>query len=146
MKIPAIVWAYFLQLITSSSGSGVETFPICKISQSPARNSRVITVGDVHGAFGELMTILEGAGITDGTSCEWLPQSVDTTLVQMGGNRFCIMGIVVLIISVDIVDRGAGATEAWECLDKLQQTVPNNSRVVRLVGNHGTVIMTLLYV
>ena len=33
--------------------------------------------------------------------------------------------------------RGPGATEAWECLETLQQTAPAGSEVIRLVGNHG---------
>ena len=36
----------------------------------------------------------------------------------------------------DIVDRGSGATESWECLQYLQDTAPAGSSVIRLVGNH----------
>lgn len=36
--------------------------------------------------------------------------------------------------------RGPGATEAWECLERLQRDAPPGSSVIRLVGNHGKVL------
>lgn len=89
--------------------------------------TRIVAVGDIHGAYEELLLILRGAEIIADAptgfddTCQWIPQPPGgTTLIQMG----------------DVVDRGPGATEAWNCLDMLQRSAPAGSEVIRLVGNH----------
>mmetsp|Transcript_23207 Transcript_23207/g.34057 ORF Transcript_23207/g.34057 Transcript_23207/m.34057 type:complete len:335 (+) Transcript_23207:3-1007(+) len=99
--------------------------PVCDIYSSHDTydnqdNSRIVAVGDIHGSFTEFMLILKKAGITDGETCRWLPQKYPTKLIQIG----------------DVVDRGSGATEAWECLETLQLEAPSNANVIRLIGNH----------
>lgn len=81
---------------------------------------KYIAIGDIHGSWETFQKILIAANITNNDSCEWLPQSRGVTLIQMG----------------DVVDRGAGATESWKCLDKLQETTPSNCNLIRLIGNH----------
>ena len=86
--------------------------------------SRVVVVGDVHGAFDGLREVLLQAGViadAKAAHCAWRSLGNESvTLVQMG----------------DIVDRGPGATEAWTCLHRLQTSAPQGSAVVRLLGNH----------
>jgi hypothetical protein len=103
----------FLHLISCE-----ESVSICNsISEI---DHKFVAIGDIHGSWETFQKILIGANITNGVSCEWLPQSRGVTLIQMG----------------DVVDRGAGATESWQCLDKLQDTAPENCKVIRLIGNH----------
>jgi Calcineurin-like phosphoesterase len=88
-------------------------------------NQRVIVVGDIHGAADGLLEVLHTTNITaSADSCEWRKdKSSDadgTLLVQMG----------------DVVDRGPNTMKAYLCLEHLQRTAPNGSRVVRLLGNH----------
>jgi hypothetical protein len=89
--------------------------------------SRVISIGDVHGSSDGLMIDLFNSNITTSLdSCEWKEQPISTLLVQMG----------------DIVDRGAGAYEAWKCLRKLQSNAHlHSSKVVRLLGSESIQIM-----
>lgn len=115
------------QIITTSSDIGSTDATAFEVSESRFvasglnNSTRVIAIADIHGAHNELMRTLAGAGITDGSTCAWIPQpSGGTTLIQMG----------------DIVDRGPGAMEAWECIEALQKTPPPDSQVIRLVGNH----------
>ena len=89
---------------------------------------RLIVIGDVHGSGIGLRELLDASNITSSTDnslgCRWTPQNdAGTILVQVG----------------DIVDRGPEASEAWSCLDDLQDTaylVNNNTKVIRLLGNH----------
>lgn len=95
---------------------------------------RLVFVGDVHGADLGLREVLAGAGVIDrdhalsggrGGGCARKASSSsaashqETVVVQVG----------------DVVDRGANASQAWDCLDQLQDTSPPGT-VVRLVGNH----------
>jgi hypothetical protein len=109
------------------SNNDNETF--CSSSQSlPSScngwNKRIVTIGDVHGTDKGLREVLYEAKITKSIdSCEWRDNNEDyeTVLIQVG----------------DIVDRGAGALEAWECLDNLQNTAKSGKeKVIRLIGNH----------
>ncbi|CAM9826070.1 unnamed protein product, partial [Ectocarpus fasciculatus] len=81
----------------------------------------IVAIGDVHGEASGFKQILRNAGIIPGDECTWAAQpGKGTLLVQMG----------------DIVDRGPDALGAWECVKSLQANAPENSAVVRLVGNH----------
>lgn len=69
-----------------------------------------------------LLQNLAQANITkDDSTCEWREQGQEKTLfVQVG----------------DIVDRGPEALPALQCLQHLQQSAPEHSKVIRLLGNH----------
>lgn len=95
-----------------------ESISICdKINEI---EERIVAIGDIHGSFEAFQKILKAANITNGYSCEWIKQEKGVILIQIG----------------DVVDRGSGATESWKCLDQLQDNAPENSKVIRLVGNH----------
>ena len=84
---------------------------------------RIVAVGDIHGSAIGLREILLAANIIDSVdSCTWstLALNKHTTLVQMG----------------DLVDRGNEALEAWQCLDKLHETMPDDGNFIRIIGNH----------
>ena len=127
-----IITAFFLFRSNNGIVSGQEIVkklqtPACKLYETGATNTiseRVVVVGDVHGSFDGLLEILNAANITtSSTECKWKENvSIPTLFVQVG----------------DIVDRGAGATEAWLCLQYLQNTSRNNndrSKVIRLLGS-----------
>lgn len=124
---------------TPSALPNSQDYPACKIAA--ARNGacsgdeqtcasqdaiqRLVVIGDVHGEGTGMKELLDAANITSPSSsdtCKWIPQTNPggTILVQVG----------------DIVDRGAEAFEAWNCLEELQKTAEGNNKVVRLLGNH----------
>ncbi|MBZ5497351.1 MAG: metallophosphoesterase [Acidobacteriia bacterium] len=83
-----------------------------------AAPTRVVAVGDVHGAYSQLVAILQHTGLIDGDR-QWAGGS--TTLVQTG----------------DVIDRG---TQSRACLDLLmelqRQAERAGGKVVPLLGNH----------
>lgn len=93
---------------------------------------RLVVIGDIHGSIDGLLDILFEANITaTPTLCTWREfdewndaYSIKTVIVQVG----------------DVVDRGHGAKEAWDCLEKLQIESNNpyfkHGSVIRLLGNH----------
>lgn len=84
---------------------------------------RIIAIGDIHGTHDGFKELLQHAGLISGNECRWNPKLKDDPVifVQMG----------------DIVDRGPHAFEAYQCLQRLQQTAGEaNSEVIRLIGNH----------
>lgn len=82
------------------------------------REPRIVAVGDVHGAYEELLTILEAAGLTDAAG-HWVGR--DAVLVQTG----------------DILDRGDGVVAVVDLLRRLQEeAMAAGGRVVALLGNH----------
>lgn len=89
---------------------------------STANYTRIVVVGDVHGALNGLLAVLNAATVTASPEkCEWSSTAQRVLVVQTG----------------DVVDRGPQASEAWDCLQRLQrQAVASKSRVVRLLGNH----------
>ena len=79
---------------------------------------RIVVVGDIHGAFSGLKEVLYNAGVVSvasGDTCVWKNQPSRTLVVQMG----------------DVVDRGPKTYEAFNCLEKLQESAPSGSQVVR---------------
>lgn len=126
--LSALVWLLLLCVARSLRLSSERPLACSMVrdSQSCASGNcsaldRVVVIGDVHGEQRGLMEVLFRANLTaHPDSCEWRATSERVLLVQMG----------------DIVDRGAGATEAWACLDVLQRSAVPHSRVVRLLGNH----------
>ena len=82
---------------------------------------RVVTIGDIHGSYDGLLDLLFSSNVTtESHTCEWKHQDKKLLLVQMG----------------DVVDRGGGALQAWECLKSLQKhSATYNAEVVRLLGS-----------
>lgn len=91
---------------------------------------RIVALGDIHGAYDIMLEDLYDAKIIKSrTSCEWKQQEDDgVVLVQQG----------------DIVDRGAKAWEALQCLRHLQKEAHKyNSKVVRLIGSKNSYIFSV---
>jgi hypothetical protein len=84
-------------------------------SRAPAR---IVAIGDVHGAYPQLVALLQRTGLID-TRLQWIGGS--TLLVQAG----------------DVIDRGA---QSRECLDLLMaletQARKKGGTVIPLLGNH----------
>lgn len=79
---------------------------------------RIVAVGDVHGGFDELVTILRGAKVIDDSN-RWTGGK--THLVQIG----------------DMVDRGADSRKVMDLLMELEkQAQKAGGRVHVLIGNH----------
>ena len=79
---------------------------------------RVVAVGDIHGDFSSLVTILQHAGIIDDQH-RWT--GGNTTLVQTG----------------DFLDRGPKARDVMDLLMGLEkQAAKQGGEVVVLLGNH----------
>ncbi len=84
----------------------------------PAAAARVVAVGDVHGSYEGLVTILLEAGLID-TDLRWI--GGDATLVQTG----------------DLLDRGVRVRRVLDLLIRLQgEAAAAGGRVVVLLGNH----------
>lgn len=81
-------------------------------------SSRVVAVGDVHGAYDAFVAILQRAGLID-TQQKW------------------IGGKAVLVQTGDVTDRGPGVRAALDLLMALeQQAAAARGRVHVLLGNH----------
>jgi 3',5'-cyclic AMP phosphodiesterase CpdA len=86
----------------------------CNLSTS----DRIVAVGDVHGAFDQVVKILQAARVIDGRQ-RWSAGSA--VLVQTG----------------DLVDRGADSRRVLDLLRRLEGEAERaGGRVVALVGNH----------
>ena len=80
--------------------------------------SRVVAVGDVHGAYEELTAILQSVGLIDSRRA-WAGGTA--TFVQTG----------------DVVDRGSKQRECLDLLMELQRQAPRDGgAVITLLGNH----------
>ena len=80
--------------------------------------SRVVAIGDVHGAFDEFTAILRNVSLID-AGRNWTGGAA--TLVQTG----------------DVVDRGAKVRECLDLLMSLQRQAPRDGgAVIALLGNH----------
>jgi hypothetical protein len=80
--------------------------------------TRVVAIGDVHGAFSELVTMLQRTSLID-------------------GNRQWIGGTTALVQTGDIMDRGA---RTRDCLDLIMELQPQaekaGGKLIPLLGNH----------
>jgi calcineurin-like phosphoesterase family protein len=92
---------------------------------SPAlAQSRIVAIGDVHGAYPEFVSILQRVGLID-------------------GNRNWIGGSTVLVQTGDVVDRGPASRQCLDLLMDLErQAEKQNGKVIPLLGNHE--VMTLM--
>jgi hypothetical protein len=79
---------------------------------------RIVAVGDVHGAYDQLVQLLQAAGVLD-ARLHW--SGGRTHLVQLG----------------DVVDRGAGSRKAFDLLRRLEKEAGRARGAVHaLLGNH----------
>jgi hypothetical protein len=96
-------------------------FPPAPHAQPRARRdtaSRIVVVPDVHGAYPELVDLLEATGIVD-ASLNW--SGGDARLVSLG----------------DLLDRGTESRKVLDLLMRLQQEAPSRGGAVHVVlGNH----------
>jgi hypothetical protein len=80
--------------------------------------SRVVAIGDVHGAYSEFLAILQQTKLVD-TKSRW--SGGQATLVQTG----------------DLVDRGAHVRETLDLVMNLEKQAPKaGGTVIPLLGNH----------
>jgi hypothetical protein len=80
--------------------------------------TRVVAVGDVHGAYDEFVSILQRTRLID-SNAQWIGGS--SVLVQVG----------------DVMDRGPKARASLDLLMGLErQAEKQNGRVIALLGNH----------
>jgi Calcineurin-like phosphoesterase len=83
-----------------------------------APETRVVAIGDVHGAYDEFVSILQRTQLIDGNA-QWIGGS--SMLVQVG----------------DVMDRGPKARASLDLLMQLERQAPKqNGRVIALLGNH----------
>jgi hypothetical protein len=96
-------------------------------SQAPSRwtgASRVVAVGDVHGAYRELVDVLEATGVID-ADLRW--SGGETHLVSVG----------------DLLDRGADSRRVLDLLMRLQgEAVEHGGQVHVTLGNHELMNLT----
>ena len=91
--------------------------PQTPATPAPA-GSRIVAIGDVHGAFDQFVEILQAAGLIDAKR-QW--SGGTTVLVQTG----------------DVFDRGPKVREALDLLMRLEEEAKRaGGRVESLLGNH----------
>jgi len=87
-------------------------------TQLPPSQRRVVAIGDVHGAYEGLVTILRQSGL------------IDSRQGWVGGKS-------ILVQTGDYLDRGARALRAAQLLMDLQRQAPaSGGEVIVLLGNH----------
>jgi len=80
--------------------------------------SRIVAIGDVHGSFDKLISLLKGTGI------------VDETLAWSGGSAH-------LVLIGDLIDRGPQELPVLDLVRRLEEEAPSaGGRVHVLLGNH----------
>jgi len=98
--------------------------PQTPASQQPA-GSRIVAIGDIHGAFDQFVEILQTTGVIDAKR-QW--SGGTTVLVQTG----------------DVFDRGPKVRDALDLLMRLEEEAKRGGgRVESLLGNHE--VMNLLH-
>ena len=98
----------------------------CQVA-SAGVGPRIVVVGDVHGAFDELVQILQRTELVD-ESLQWT--GGDAVLVQTG----------------DLLDRGSHVREVLDLLMRLEREAPESGgRVEVLLGNHEALHMVGIF-
>ena len=98
--------------------NGCATIPSGSHALKMPRHERVVAVGDVHGSYAGLLSILRETAVIDGDG-NWIGGS--TLLVQTG----------------DLLDRGADIRRVLDLMISLQRQAPAaGGEVVVLLGNH----------
>jgi hypothetical protein len=93
------------------------------ISRGAPAGARLVAVGDVHGAFDEMVSILQTAGLIDAQH-HWT-----------GGNS-------ILVLTGDLVDRGPKSRAVMDFVMNLEKEASQQKgRVVPLLGNHELMIL-----
>lgn len=88
------------------------------LAQSPSRATRIVAIGDIHGAYDEFVSILKRAGIVD-DALKW--SGGRSTLVQTG----------------DYTDRGTDVRKVLDLLMRLEREAKaSGGQLVTLLGNH----------
>ncbi|HEX7082285.1 MAG TPA: metallophosphoesterase [Gammaproteobacteria bacterium] len=89
-----------------------------------SRSSKIVVVPDIHGAYSELVALLEATDLVD-ANLDWI--GGDATLVTLG----------------DLVDRGAGSRKVLDLLMRLQRRAAEQGGAVHvLLGNHELMNLT----
>ena len=65
---------------------------VCGAGEVPSKSPRVIVIGDIHGDFNGLLSVLKKANIvlpeSNDDRCAWAPQGPEgTTLIQIGNHN-----------------------------------------------------------
>ncbi len=108
----------FAMLLTPALGTSPAPQTTAPIAGYETESRRIIAVGDIHGAYDELVSVLRVAGIID-ADLKW--SGGDTVFVQTG----------------DFMDRGAAVRQVMDLLMRLQGEAPDSGgEVVVLLGNH----------
>ena len=111
-KCPTFALVALLGLLIGGSGTGWAS------EGTSESGRRVVAIGDIHGAFNGVRSILRETKLIDEQD-RWIGE--DAILVQTG----------------DFLDRGPGATRVAELLMDLQAQAPEQGgRVIVLLGNH----------
>jgi len=98
------------------------------ISVTAAAQTRIVAIGDVHGALPEFETILKQAGLID---------------ARRGASGGWTGGRAVLIQLGDVVDRGPKSRACLDLLMALERSAARrNGKVIPLLGNHEVMAMT----
>ncbi len=106
----------FLTFLTWTQAGPVHAF--ADASPSPDSGTRLVVFADVHGAFDELTTLLQAAGVID-ASLHWTGGA--THLVSVG----------------DLLDRGPDSRQVMDLLMRLEQEAAARGGQVQMVlGNH----------
>ena len=124
-----------------SNDIGCDKGELLQICEDISMKSSLIVIGDVHGENNGMKELLYSSNITtDYSTCRW--SNKDVTLVQMGDivdrgqTKNCFSILTLNKSNFSSILQGYQALEAWECLNELQDTIPNHSTMVRVLGNH----------
>ena len=110
--------ACYLRRLTATLSLVAITILLGACIGAPREPSRVVAIGDVHGAYESMLRLLEGAGIAD-ASGHWIGGAA--TLVQVG----------------DLIDRGPDDRRVLELIMRLEEEADRaGGRVISLLGNH----------
>ncbi len=101
---------------------------LAAIGVAAAAQTRVVAIGDVHGALPEFETILKQTGLID---------------ARRGASGGWAGGRALLVQTGDVVDRGPKSRACLDLLMALEKSAERqNGKVIALLGNHEVMAMT----